>query len=356
MTTTRFLDRASVSSVRRTSDGYLVAEVLCARTGCQTYSARDVGLDGDGPVAVYRPEEAVFSRDSMATYAGKPVTLGHPQDPVTADNWKKHAVGDIGDEVARDGDFVRVGIMVRDAAAIRSIESGTREISMGYTTPIEHRDGVAPDGTPYKAVQVGPIRINHLALVDRARGGSSLRVPVDDGGGNWGAAPKTAQTEMEMPEALRTIMVDGLSIQVTDQGAQAIEKLTRQLADRDASILEIQKKLDAKTGELAVVQKKLDDATSPAALSAAVRARSALLDMAEKRGSKKREEYDAMDDAAVRRAVVEERLGDAAKALSDEAVTGAFFALDGVASNGPKLNIRQQDADPWAAFLPKKDA
>lgn len=355
----RFTDTASITGTHRTADGYLVAEVRCARTGCQEYLGSEIGLSDAKPLTVYRPEKVVFSRDSLATYAGKPVTVGHPADPVTADNWKRHAVGEVGDEVARDGEFVRVGIMVRDADAIRAIEEGTREISMGYTTPIEHRDGVSPDGTPYQAVQAGPIRINHLALVDRARGGDKLR--VGDGAGSWGAAPQPTQKEDAMPETLRTIVVDGLSIQVTDQGAQAIEKLNKQLgdrdsviADRDSKIEDLQKKLDTQDGELAATKKQLEDATSPAALSAAVRNRSALLDMAEKKGKKKREDYEDMDDAAIRRDVVSEHLGDTAKNMSDDAISGAFLALGDRTSTSQSMQIRTQDADPWAVFVPQK--
>lgn len=358
MSEVRFVDTAPLSTTRRTSDGYLVAEVRCARTGCQVYDSSELGLETSGLVTVYRPEEVVFARDSLETYAGKPVTLGHPAEPVGAENWRQHAVGDVGDEVARDGEFVRVGIMVRDAAAIRALEGGTREISMGYTTRIEYRDGVAPDGTPYQAVQSGPIKINHLALVDRARGGEKLR--VGDGAGPWGVAPQPAEKEDAMPDTLRTIVVDGLSIQVTDQGAQAIEKLNKtideletKISSQSEKIEDLQKRLDTKDGELTAVRKQLQDSTTPAAVSAAVRARAALLDAAAKKGKKKREDYEEMDDAAIRRSVVSDHLGDAAVGMSDDAVAGAFAAIGGSTSTTP-MNITAADADPWARFAPKQ--
>ena len=230
----KFTDRAMLSKPRKTADGYLVGEVRCARTGCQQYRASEIGLTGDQAVTVYRPDEAVFDKASLATYAGKPVTLNHPPVQVTADNWKAYAIGDIGTDIARDGEFVSVPYKIMDAAAIAAIDAGTREVSMGYTSGIEYRDGVAPDGTPYQAVQVGPIKINHLAIVPRARGGSQLR--IGDAADNWGASPLT-DAEMkgaEMPE-LRKIMVDGLQVETTDAAAMAIEKLQGQLAARDAA-------------------------------------------------------------------------------------------------------------------------
>lgn len=337
-----FQDRAPLANSRITSDGYMIAEVRCARTGCQTYMGAELGLSDRETVTVYRPEDAVFAKDSLATYAGKPVTRGHPPVPVGADNWKMYAVGDVGDEIARDGEYVRVPMRLMDSATIEAVHRGEREISMGYTTPIEYRDGVAPDGTPYQAVQVGPIRINHLAVVPRARGGSKLR--IGDGAPTWGAAPQTTKQEDAMPDALRTIMVDGLSVQTTDQGAQAIEKLQKSLADaareyekekeaKDGQIAALTKSVETKDGEIAALRKSVEDATSPEAIGRAVRERAAVLDVARALSIGDAEK---MSDADVRRAVVRKSLGDAVDKMSDDAVAGAFA----VTSHGLSDNTR----------------
>lgn len=331
MTEHRFEDTVPVATTRTTSDGYLVAEVRCARTGCQTYLASEVGVTTDAPVVtVYRPEEAVFDKASLATYAGKPVTRGHPPVMVDSSNWREYAVGEVGDEIARDGEFVRVPMRLMDQATIDAVQRGEREISMGYTTPIEQRDGVAPDGTPYQAVQTGPIRINHLAVVPRARGGAQLR--IGDDASHWGAAPQPTKKEDAVSEQLRTIVVDGLSVQTTDQGAQAIDKLQTLLADakrdyekeketKDGEIAALAKTVETRDGEIAALKKQLEDATSPTALDAAVRARSVVLDAGRRAGI---ENMDGMSDADIRRAVVQKTLGDDAKSMSDAAIEGAF--------------------------------
>lgn len=166
----KFEDRAEISGMRITNDGYMVGDVRCARVGVQQYLARELGMPVDGVINVYRPESSVFDKSSLATFAGKPVTLLHPSEPVTSENWKDYAVGDIGSEIARDGDFVRVPIKLMDLNAIKSVQDGTREISMGYTCEIEFEDGITNDGQSYQAIQRGPIRINHLAIVPEARG------------------------------------------------------------------------------------------------------------------------------------------------------------------------------------------
>lgn len=265
-----FIDTGQLSGTRITADGYLVAEVLCARTGCQEYAGRDLGLTSDR-VSVYRPEEVVFAKDSLATFAGKPITIGHPSEPVNSGNWKDLAVGDIGTEIARDGEFVRVPIKLMDKEAIAAVIGGVRELSMGYTTGVEIRDGVAPDGTRYQAVQTGPIRINHLAIVSAARGGTKLR--IGDGADHWGVSPIN-QEDNDMPDIkTRMVMVDGLSVETTDAGAQAIEKLLgdaraakaaheAELATKDSAIIAKDKELATKDAELTATKAKLVDASA----------------------------------------------------------------------------------------------
>ena len=273
-----FSDAAQIAGTRITADGYLVADVRCARTGIQQYRASDIGLTGDGSVNVYRPEAVVFDKASLATFAGKPVTMGHPQDPVTADNWRALAVGDVGTEIARDGEFVRVPLKLMDAAAIRAVQAGTRQISMGYSTGLSIEDGVAPDGTPYQAVQTGPIRINHLAIVSTARGGANLR--IGDGADHWGASPLT-QKDADMADIAiktRVVLIDGLSVETTDAGAQALEKLMNDAkatkTAHDAAIAAKDTELAAKDAQIDSLKAKIVDG---AALDKLVADRSTLI-------------------------------------------------------------------------------
>lgn len=327
----KFTDRATVTGLRKTSDGYLVGEVRCARTGCQIYHGSEIGLSDAGMVTVYRPEEAVFAKDSMATFAGKPVTVGHPAEPVTADNWKAHAVGDIGEEIARDGEFVRVPIKLMDAAAIQSVQDGTREISMGYTTPMEMRDGVAPDGTKYQAVQTGPIRINHLALVPKARGGSELR--IGDGADQWGAAPVIATSKKKedaMSDALKTVVLGDQAAQVAADAVGTIEKfkadqakaLTDAIAAKDATIEEKEEEIGKLKADLAAAKKQIPTSD---ALDALVAERAAIVTDAEKLAGIK----DAAGTVAeIRKAIVAKMLGDEAVSdASDAEITGMFKAV-----------------------------
>ncbi|WP_108482269.1 DUF2213 domain-containing protein [Oceaniglobus ichthyenteri] len=332
MTEIKFTDSAPITGMRQTSDGYMVGEVRCARTGCQTYRASELGLIDGGTVTVYRPEAAVFHKDSLATFAGKPVTMGHPAEQVTADNWRQHSVGDIGDEIARDGEFVKVPFRLMDAAAIAAVQDGNREVSMGYTTPITMQDGTAPDGTPYQAVQTGPIRINHLAIVAKARGGEQLR--IGDSAKPWGAMPcppTSNKKEDTMSDALKTVVLGDQAVQVAVADAGAIEKFkadaAKALTDAETAHAAAIAAKDEEIGTLKADAKKLTDAAmTPEKVSKLVADRVALEGTAKAIFADAK--TDGVSDADLRKAVVAHKLGDDMVADASEGeIVGMFKAI-----------------------------
>ena len=172
-------DAFVIDGVRRTADGYLAAHAKVARTGIQIYKGSELGRPELDKVRVYRPPEEVFHADALKSFTHRPVTLKHPNVPVTARNWKKFAGGQTGDEVVRDGEYVRVPMVMMDQALIDAYEKrGIKELSMGYSTDIQWRTGVTDAGESYDAVQTA-IRGNHLAIVPAARGGDQLRIGDD---------------------------------------------------------------------------------------------------------------------------------------------------------------------------------
>ncbi len=166
---------ADLEGYRITSNGYLVADVRFARTGIQDYAGNELDRRDLPLVHVFRSDAEVFASAAMRSFAGRPVTLGHPADMVASTNWRKHAVGRVDDEIKRDGAFVRANIIVQDGAAIDMIRNGTRELSAGYQCEIQWQAGSTADGKAYQALQTA-IRGNHVAIVDRARAGQACRI------------------------------------------------------------------------------------------------------------------------------------------------------------------------------------
>lgn len=159
-----------------TKDGYLAAAPRVARANnVQLYLGSEVGKPGVPVVRVFRPADAVFERASLDTYAHKPVTDDHPAQPVDATNWRLHGRGHLDRDVVRDGEFVRVPMLLMDADLISKVRSGKSELSVGYGCNITFNAGVTDSGQEYDAVQ-SDIRVNHVAVVDAARGGKELRI------------------------------------------------------------------------------------------------------------------------------------------------------------------------------------
>ena len=284
---TRFIEDTQLSGSRITTDGYLVASVLCARTGIQGYLGTELDKPDMPIVKVYRPESSVFAKDSLSTFVGKPTTNDHPPVQVTADNWREYAVGSIGEEVLRDGEYIRVPITLMDAATIKAVQDGKREISMGYDMELDWTPGATSDGQAYDAVMTN-LRMNHLAIVDRGRAGSRARID-DNNPTQWGVSPLL--TDRNPPiMTTRKIVVDGLTIETTDQGAEAISKLQAEkqsLADakaadktaHDATIAAKDKELATKDAEIDALKKA---ALTDAQLDAKVQARASLISKAQK--------------------------------------------------------------------------
>jgi hypothetical protein len=344
-------DRLPLSGLHRDAQGNLIGVARAARTGIQVYAGYEIGRPELRSVRVWRPEAEVFSRDSMASYASVPVTIEHPSDPlVTPETWKDYAVGETeGDNIVRDGEVVKVPFIVRDAAAQAAIEDGKHEVSMGYGAMLDFTPGTVPDGqadagTAYDAVQRG-LRMNHLAIVDKARGGPTLRI------GDSAPARESKVTTV-------TILLDGLSVETTEAGKQAIEKLMGERTALQSQVTDAQTQLGTLTadkarleGEKVALEAQLADATSPAKLAAAATARATLISDAKR--VVPNGQFDALDDAAIRRTVVEAKLGDTGKALADgPAIEGAFAAIVAAAPTqapssplAPLTHAVTQDAD-----------
>jgi len=167
---------ASITGSRRTRDGYFIAEVRFARSGVYRYMGHELGM-ADAYVNVYRPTEEVFSAQTMRSFAYVPITVDHPAVAVTEKTWRAFSVGHLGGEIHRDGEFVRATIVIQDRSAIEAVERGKRELSAGYQCDVDISDGIAPDGSAYRAIQRGIVG-NHIAIVERGRAGRQCRIGV----------------------------------------------------------------------------------------------------------------------------------------------------------------------------------
>lgn len=329
-------DSVPMEGTRATDDGYLVTEAAVARTGVQLYAGSEMGMDAP-VVRVYRPGDEVFAAESLRTYSHAPVTIGHPERPVTGATWRDVAVGEASTDAVTTERHIRLPLILKDASAIDAVKAGTRELSVGYTCRIDFEDGTTPDGDAYDAIQ-RDIRVNHIAIVPKGRAGHECRIGDAH---PWASGPSTKGNDTMSTPALKTVVVGDEAVETTDAGARAIEALKVQVADRDKRLSDMEKRneddakkrkkeMDAKDGEIAALKAKAEDT---ATLDAALTDRLAAIDEAKAviggDFAWQGKTTDAIRGEAVAgmRKVLSDAQGDAfVKDRSDDFVRGAYGA------------------------------
>lgn len=152
-----------------TPEGFLLcSDVPIKRTGEMRYGPGEtpIKVGDDGVAYVTRDAEALFTDQAIASYMGKPVVNDHPDADVTPSNWKQLAVGiclnprrGVGDA----HDVMVADLLITDAATIRDVRAGKREVSAGYEADYEQLGS----GRGRQTNIIG----NHIALVDKGRCG-----------------------------------------------------------------------------------------------------------------------------------------------------------------------------------------
>jgi hypothetical protein len=321
-------DRLTLDAPRRTKDGFLAVRAKAARTGVYQYGGSEVdpenkhGLRDTAIVNVLRDENTVFDATSAQSFIGKPITDNHPSKPVTSANWRDHARGTIMGAL-RDGDYLAFDLLLTDADAIAKVDAGKRELSNGYDANLEFGDFKAADGTVCQARQTR-ISGNHVALVDHGRAGSECRIadaaPCE-------AAPQAFLDSLKMEKPVKTMLIDGLTVDVSN--ADTAEATIKTLvAARDAATGEVttlKTSLAAKDIEIAGLKtenQQLKDAKpTPAQLLDAAKGYAQVCDKAKALGVTV---TDAMDESAIMKAVVAKVMGDSAKDWNDEQIAASF--------------------------------
>lgn len=320
-----------------TPEGYLFAEGRAARTGVLTYRLADGGTRRE----LVLPEE-LFRPDSLGTLGRKPVTLDHPVDAdgrqvlLDATTVADFSVGDVGEELVEEqGGFVKVKVAIRRADAVLAVKRGdTRGLSCGYTCRVEASPGVW-QGQAYDAIQRDR-RYNHLALCPMGRAGYEARLRADSADGaevrsdetTGGGHPSDTKEETMDPKTA-IIEVGGVTYQLDSVLAQAIaserqaaEQIKTDAATHKAQLDALQKQFDEQKGQwdackadlegkMAALREKMKGKEEEAAASEKkadadflprFNERLRLLALAE---GLKVEKADAMDDAALRRAIIQ---------------------------------------------------
>lgn len=182
----------------KTPEGYLICrDVPISRVGEFEYSALEVGgavRGKGGKVIMTRTPEELFRPETIASFEGKPVVIGHARfaDP---QNINAISVGHV--QNVRQGEGEQSGFLLADLfldsqRGIDIVERGElEEVSCGY-------DARAIDDGDGRGHQEGIVG-NHLALVKKARCGEACK--IGDG--------SMSNTKMTLKQRIRRLFRDG---------------------------------------------------------------------------------------------------------------------------------------------------
>lgn len=245
-------DVSTIQNYEFTDEGYLRVKARIARTGIQSYT------DANGGIRLeYRPEEEVAASTALDSFREKCVTREHPPALLDASNTKDYAIGFTSADVSYSEGFVESTLTVTDKETIDEIMRGNvREVSCGYKVDYSPEPGITSDGQHYDGIQKN-IRGNHVAIVNRARGGAQVRLMLDSAD----AAVNDLITHSQGAVMSANIAFDGVSFEADPALAAAISaerddakgsyaEMKRQYEDAMAEASKMKEEMDAMEKEM----------------------------------------------------------------------------------------------------------
>jgi len=225
--------------------GFFRGQGTIARVGVFGYR-----LDNGSMLYEYVPPETLQDEAWLESCKLAPMTLGHPADMVKKDNAGQVVIGQLGDGVTFAGGKNVAPLSVTRKDGLDRLQAGTRELSCGYTCTLVARSGEY-QGQHYDAVQTNR-RCNHVALVDRGRHGSEVRVRMDGAEQVNETDPKNEPAPAPQQRTKMLIRIGRVQVEVAD-GAAA-QAITSHLDAQEAEL----GKLKAEAGELKTKADKLE--------------------------------------------------------------------------------------------------
>jgi hypothetical protein len=193
----------------------------------------------------------------------KPVTLNHPDETVTAKNYKNYSVGHVGSEIKTSDEFIESNLIIKDQAGIDAINDGIQQISLGYSAEIDwDNSGDGYNGT------MKEININHVALVKKARGGPQLRL-----------GDKKMSKKVRLSDTI-TVELSDEQAMLIDTHMETIKTSLNKLKDANDELKLRVEKLEAEKAVLEQANKDAKAQFSDSAIEQKVTERISLIDRA----------------------------------------------------------------------------
>jgi hypothetical protein len=174
-----FIKTKLSENISETPEGFLLCRnVPLTHTGALQYVHPEHPFGADYPeVVIKRDPSELFSRATTASFEGKDITIQHPEDFVSPDNYQELTHGvmfnvrKLPTKVEVEGEQVEVlgaDFLIKSKEAIELVKGGMREVSLGYDAVWE----LISDEEGRHSKIIG----NHCALVDEGRAGKHCAI------------------------------------------------------------------------------------------------------------------------------------------------------------------------------------
>lgn len=277
-------DDGEISGVTRTANGYVGCDARITRVGVFSYRQPDGTVRKE-----LRLPEDVFHSDALRSFEDVPLTNGHPprKEPLNPKNTRRWQTGSLRN-VRQDEQFVSARVLITDEDTIKAAKAGKTQVSCGYNCDLDFVPGTTAgitgvaDGQHYDAIQRNIVG-NHVALVEKGRAGdTTLHLDAEDA--VMITEPSKPPGPVPGPEprgkAMKTLRIDGVDFEMTEQAAQAVEKLRERLDASEAANESLAKnasqeqaRADKAEEDLATEKKARKEDSSDVKIREAVRAR-----------------------------------------------------------------------------------
>jgi hypothetical protein len=233
---------AGAIAARETPEGYLLIEGRI--NGCGVYRYEDAHGDAWGEL---RLPEHVGAPATVDSWDGRVPTDDHPPVWLDATNTREYQRGTVTrprfeSAASLAACFTRARILVMDAELIGKIYAGKCELSCGYDCVLVQAPGHL-DGQAYDYIQT-EIRGNHVAIVDRARGGPMCALIFDAASCRGerpsmskttdGKAPKAGTGSAPPTKRDAMIMIGDKEFEVPDEVAAEWQIMQAKMAEHES--------------------------------------------------------------------------------------------------------------------------
>lgn len=242
-------DKAFITDFSETNEGYLTVNAPITRPGVFPYMRADGSLKMEAKL----PEE-LFSSTTVQSAQAKPVTDDHPVEPVTISNYQQYAKGMTHNDAAIKDNKLWVSFTITDAALIKKVKDGKRELSIGFLSDVRDEPGEYA-GQRYDSVQRN-IEINHLAVVEKGRAGPEVAIRGDSAAFMIDSDEKGGKNTMKYK-------IDGVEYEVDAAVKHFIEAQAAKLQAAETKAKEfdaLQGKYDALDAQLKQKESDLEEA------------------------------------------------------------------------------------------------